>query len=175
MRPSTIALLVGVLGMSAVATPQNQDSVSPETQVERKYDRFQNETTISVENDLPEAKATDTDLIWSVKLIVEHPCKGDVEQCSGNELGISFLFINRIWRFQNASITFLVDGTPAPATKVIYNGSVLSAYQLMESVSTIIPLTTFRKIATAKSVEVQIGTTEFALSDKSLDAFRAIS
>jgi hypothetical protein len=122
--------------------------------------------------------AADSVVIHSAKLIIEHSCKGDVEQCPGNDLGITgitFFFITRTWEFQSASIIFLVDGARVPATKVLHDGSVLNAYQLMEPVSAIIPLATLRRIAVARAVEVQIGTTEFALSDKSLAAFRAIS
>jgi len=177
MCPRTVTLLVGVLCVSAAASPQDQDSGSSGSQVNRKYDRFQDETTISVKKDLPEAEETDTVVIHSAKLIIEHTCKGDVAQCPpGTDFGITFFFINiRMSKFQNARITFRVDGARVPATKVLHDSSVLNAYQIMETVSAITPSATLRKIATVKAVEVQIGTTEFALSDESMAAFRAIS
>jgi hypothetical protein len=166
------------LCVSAAASPQDQDlGSSAGSQVNRKYDRFQDETTISVEKDLPEAEETDTVVIHSAKLIIEHTCKGDVAQCPpGTDFGITFFFINiRMSKFQNARITFLVDGARVPAMKVVHDSSVLNAYQIMETVSAITPSATLRQIAAAKAVEVQIGTTEFALSDESMAAFRAIS
>lgn len=169
-----IVLAVGFLGVQqapAQANPNGSDML----QVERDYDRFQRLTTFSLETDLPEAKACDDSRISSAALRTIHVCKGDVQSCQAIYIALTFRFITSEWTFQDARITLLVDGARVPLPSAKWDGAVLSAGSLRESIGPIVPATTFRKMANAKLIEVQIGSCEFAMNAGTVASFRAIS
>ena len=174
--PSLATVLVASFLGVPQARAQNQDKPNGSGfEVEREYDRFQRLTTFSVNAELPQAKACDDSEIDSAELTTIHVCKGDVQSCSAEYVAMTFRFITSTWIFQDARIILLVYGARVPMPPAKWDGRVLSAGGLRESIGPIVPVALFRKMARAKAIEVQIGSCEFAVSATALASFQAIN
>lgn len=154
---------------------QGQDNGSETSaEVAKSFDRFQGLTTLQSNSSLRQVNEKYSNLIFSdSSLSTYFLCKGDADGCSTTSVTLRFEFQSRMFLFQDASIIFLIDGAPLKVPEPRRLSSVLGP-RMSELMSIDVPIATFRKIAQARTAEVQIGTIDFALTESNIGALKAV-
>lgn len=103
-------------------------------------------------------------------------CPGNVDSCSPSMVTLDFHSYTRQWIFMTAhSVILLIDGARESLGAGEWNGLVLGANFLDETIAVAIPTDLFVKIANARTVDVQINGFEFSLKDKNFAALKQLA
>jgi hypothetical protein len=195
-RFSKLLMLFGLLAFAGVGTGAQIGAPDP---VKTKFDRFKNETVISVEPHSPSSVSyTDGRLVEKISalrpsLVVDaigrvvgtaDPvavqalffCHGDAPSCASELVSLRFTATTRWWSFMSGprEAIALVDGVPLPTVEYHWNGSVISADELLEQMHFSLPAPLFNKLASGKKVEVLLGIYVMTLSADTLKDFRSL-
>jgi hypothetical protein len=147
-----------------------------------KFDKFKQKTTLMTERTAT-GKASLSDghdlafLVHRIEMVVGFSCDGEVSTCSPK--GVELLFVahtsNWVWNGSSKVTTLLIDNKPVDVGKADWDGTVVEADNLVEYLDTNIDRELLEKLSQAKTVEVQIGEIQFALTDANLDAIHSLS
>jgi hypothetical protein len=166
MKLATSALLLLLTAAASLA----------ETKV--TFDKFKN-TTHFITSETQTSKVTLSGgkdasiLIHRMGMVTAFGCQGQVESCI--PLGIELLFVAHTsdWVMNERNeVNFLIDGRPEAAGKASWDGQVLEAEDLVEYNDVFVSQTLLARLASARSVDVQIGAFEFSLTDTNLSSLR---
>lgn len=132
--------------------------------VEEKYDRFNNATLRHVETplhiELPSYFRGDLNPLYysQTYLSLWHGCHGQTAECAGEPVLVSFNFCTSEWVFRDAKVNLIADGERIVLPVPKWAGDVIEARNLSETLDVQIESRQFKKLASAKIIEVQIGT-----------------
>lgn len=138
-------------------------------QVDKKYDRFKDETTLKLRPQrVLETAAPQEELDLSVEAshVGEQPAR---------PAEIAFLFISTSekWRyFEEAEILFVIDGKHLEAGKAYATDTSSDGRSIKEKLKLTLPVEKFEEIISSKKVEMKIGPTYLQLEEKHLLALR---
>ena len=137
-------------------------------EIEIKFDRFTNKTTVSspVANQLVSRADTALTPNWFATYTGKKP----TELLSG--MALTFWKINKSWEYlQCHSAAMLADGLPFPLAKSTHSGTVGRGY-VVERIKVPFTLANVKKLSEAKLVEFKICNTEGRFSEDDLQDLR---
>jgi hypothetical protein len=103
-------------------------------------------------------------------------CGGRVYMCTPAAVELLFVVRTTSRLFQNArTVRFLIDGNPVYAGKAEWDGTVMDADDLRETLDMNISPELLARLAKAKVVEVQTGIFQFSLTEKNFLALQDIA
>lgn len=134
--------------------------------VERKFDRFKNVTTVGIDS----VEAPETSLKISSYFVVKG---ATVTVPHTVQIGVTSK--TEDWQYLTShSLNLIVDGEPMSLGEMSHDGSVGSGY-VLEFMWVSIPVAKFRKIANAAKVEAQLFSTEFVFPDEVLKGMKEMA
>lgn len=137
----------------------------PQGELKTKYDRFRNETTVSIGPDYVDMRSP-----GRLEAAAYINYKGDTPTPEGLIIGLAFYSSSSNWRFiDNDHLFALVDGERLDLGKPITKDSKLGRrVGVDESLSFSLTREDLHKLTQASKVEMQLGRVEFRLKDKFL-------
>jgi hypothetical protein len=169
MKRAAVALLILLVPLFSVA------------QTKTVFDKFKNLTHISTEEtqtgNVTYGGGKDASLmIPRMGMIVGFRCPGQAQHCKPSIIEVLFTAYTSDWTMNgNNHAIFLIDGKPLSAGHAEWDGQVIDVDSLMEFNDLNIGPVLFRRLAGAKSIDVQIGSFEFSLTDANLAAIKDIA
>lgn len=174
MKRAAIALLF--LIASAISTAQTETD-----QTKIIFDKFKNLTHLTTlettaRNVTYDGGKDASNLVRRMGMIVHFNCPGRAQSCKPAIVELLFVGYTSDWIMNgNNRAIFLIDGKAASGGHVDWDGHVIEADSLLEDNDLNISLPLLKRLAGAKSVDVQIGEFEFSLSDENLAAIKDIA
>lgn len=169
MKQAAIALLFLLAPVPAAA------------QTKVTFDKFKNLTHISTE-ETQAGNVTFDDgkdaslLISRTGMVVAFRCPGRAQVCKPSIVELLFIGYTSDWVMNgNLRVILLIDGKAVPAGRAEWDGEVIEADSLMEDNDLNISLALLKRMAAAKSIDVQIGEFEFSLTGANLAAIKDIA
>jgi len=168
MKRAAVALLFLLVPISSTA------------QAKVVFDKFKNVTHISTEQtqtgDVTYNGGKDASrMIRSMEMIVAFRCPGQAQRCKPSIIEVLFTAYTSDWTMNgNNQAIFLIDGKPSSTIRSEWDGQVIEADSFVEFNDLNVGPALFRRLAGAKSIDVQIGSFEFSLTDANLAALRDI-
>ena len=176
MKSMLVLAFLCLLCAASSATSQPQESSSAcaglVKQVERKYDRFKDQTTTTLKPIRLLQKESPRE---ELSLSVESTTKGEGQ---GRPKEVVLLFTSEAtrWRYyEEADAAFVVDGKRIEAGKAYATDTLPGSRLIREKLKLTLPFEKFREIVGGKRVEMKLGPTELQLSAESLSSIRAFA
>ena len=150
-------------------------------QAKATFDKFKNVTYFKTEetqagNVTYDGGKDGSLLVRRTGMIVAFNCQGQVQHCRPSIIELLFIGYTSDWIMNgNNVVNLLIDDKPASAGKAEWDGQVLEVDNLVEYNDTNISLALFKRLAGAKSVDVQVAGFEFSLTDANLAAIRDLA
>lgn len=142
-----------------------------QSDIKTEYDRFRDETTISTGRRSIDTKST---LILKVEAYCIH--KGQTK-ASPEVMGLTFYSTSSHWKFlRNNTLNAVVDGERIQFGEAAAKDSRLARYSgVNEVLDYELTPEQLRKLANATSIEMQLGSVEFQLKDKFIQALKDLN
>lgn len=165
LRTSLVSVLAWAL-LSVLAIAQ----IAPE--IVENYDRFTDKTTVTVRSTPPIG-------IPTIDLEVAFVVSAKGKAISGATDFVMYLVSRNFeWKYlQCHGVVFIADGQRMSGLQTIHDGKVTTtggAMRVNETVAVILTKANAKQLAQAKSVEVQLCKTEFALAQAQIRAIRDV-
>jgi hypothetical protein len=165
-----VCLTACVVSTPAMAQGEQTDSTSQ--QIERKYDRFKDQTTVSLK---PQMISHVTRPREELSLSVEATYKGE-RPSRPKEVSLIFHSVaERYVYYDKADVVFIVDSRRVEAGTAYMMNAMPSPNLVKVKLKLTLPFDTFRQIAGGKEVELKLGSTELKLKEKDLASLRAFA
>jgi len=162
--------LMGV-GMTGGMTQEKRQEIA-EQLIEKKYDRFKDETTIKLK---PQKLREIAKPREELSLSVEATHKGE-RLVRPKEVMLIFNSVSENYIYHDeADVFFIIDGKRIEAGAAYAKDDLLSPNLIKKTLTATVPLETFLAIANGKAVEMKLGRAELRLSDNVISALRAFS
>lgn len=174
-----LLIRVGVCLMCVVAATalgQDKRTDSTEQQIEKKYDRFKDQTTVKLK---PQRILDSKSPRQVLEISVEATFKGEQPTQQDEEVNIIFTSsaIDKLYR-DPADLNFIIDGERVKGGPAIAGRPYLLEMPLApdlkaaQRIRSSISFSTLRKIANSKMVEIKLESTELTLDSTTLSNLR---
>jgi hypothetical protein len=162
--------------VAATALGQDKQTDSTGQLIERKYDRFKDETTVKLK---PQRILDSKSPRQVLEMSIEATFKGEQPKQQDEEVNIIFISsaTDKLYR-DPADLNFIIDGERVKGGPAIAGRPYLLEKPLSPDLKTgqrirsSISFTTLRKIASSKVVEIKLESTELTLDSTSLSNLR---
>jgi hypothetical protein len=161
--------LFSIGAVLAVAGGQTMPTDSTGGQIERKYDRFKDQTTLRLKPLLIRQIARPRE---ELSLSVEATYKGEQPERPKDVRLIFDSVAERYLYYDKADVFFIVDGKRIDAGTADMMNAFPSPNLVKVTLALPVPLDTFTEIANGKEVELKLGPTELRLLEKDIAALR---
>lgn len=168
----TLAVLFSVCVVLSVADGQNMPADSTSQQIERRYDRFKDQTTVRLKSLLIRQIARPRE---ELSLSVEATYKSEQPTRPKDVRLIFESAAGRYLYYDKAEAHFIVDGKRIDAGAAGMMNALPSPNLVKVTLALTLPFDTFVEIANGKGVELKLGPTELRLSEKDLASLRAFA
>ena len=169
MFAATMTLLVGVPRVGISQVFQGEPKVSRAPIVERSYDRFRDYTTTKIVVGPVGSGAEE------ISLVLYYFSAGKMVRPITGSGRVDFTFFSRSehWKFlKSQDMHFLTSNGRFSARRGAGDSEIHFGAGVSEMVSATIPFEDFRKVASSATVEIAVGTAEFALSAEQVGTLR---
>lgn len=140
-----------------------------EAEINDKYDRFQNITLVSTSKMLVRGKKR------SIRTNAEYNFEGKTQKKPKEILLYFYASANSpLFREDNLKLNFLVNNERIPLGEMKLADEEKTKTATKQTIAVKIPYDIFKQIANGKTVEFQIGTLEYKLTDIHLEAFKKL-
>jgi hypothetical protein len=137
-------------------------SALSQAEIEKKYDRFTQTTTVASKPIPPER--------GNPRLFLLATYPGEKPPANLTDVGFFFVSCSKDWEYLSCNSTnFLIDGKPYSPGAATHKGHVSSGDVLEYLIYPKATFSTIKKLAAATKVEVKICNTEFVLSAKGMN------
>ena len=170
MKLKTIlAILFSICAVLPVAQGQNMPADSTGGQIERKYDRFKDQTTVRLKALFIRQIARPRE---ELSLSVEAIYKGEQPERPKDVRLIFESVAERYLYYDKAEALFIVDGKRIDAGAADMMNAFPSPNLVKVTLALTLPFDTFIEITNGKKVELKLGPTELRLPEKDIAALR---
>jgi hypothetical protein len=167
-----LAVLFLVCAVLSRADGQSMPVDSTDQQIERRYDRFKDQTTVSLKSLLLRQIARPRE---ELSLSVEATYKSQ-QPARPKEMRLIFDSVAEHYLYYDkAEALFIVDGKRIDAGAAGMMNALPSPNLVKVTLALTLPFDTFVEIANAKGVELKLGPTELRLSEKDIASLRAFA
>lgn len=162
------AFLISALATTNGAAQDNKTIC--QQQVEKKYDKFKNETVATLKPQRVYEKASPKE---ELDLSVEVSYQGE-QSAQPKEVALLFASLAEKRRyFEEAEILFVIDGKRIEAGKAYATDTQPGGRSIKEKLRLVLPLEKLQEIISGKKVQMKLGSTEAQLEEAFLTTLRA--
>lgn len=168
----TLTILFSVCAVLSVADGQNLPAASIDQQIERRYDRFKDQTTVRLKALIIRQIAHPRE---ELSLSVEATYTGE-QRARPKDVRLIFDSVAERYLYYNkAEAHFIVDGKRLDAGAADMMNALPSPNRVKVTLALTLPFDTFVEIANRKEVELKLGPTELRLLEKDLASLRVFA
>jgi hypothetical protein len=173
MKRMLIVVCVCVLGVGLTrGMAQEKGKGTNESLIEKKYDRFKDETTVKLKPQKIREIAKPRE---ELSLSVEATHKGE-RAAQPKEVVLVFDSVSENYIYHRESeVAFIIDGKRMNAGTALQMGGFPTPNLERATLKLTLPFDKFSEIAKSKSVELRLGKTEMTLTESALAAMRAFA
>jgi hypothetical protein len=172
MKTKTILAVQFLVVITLSAMGQDRPAGITGPQIERKYDRFKDETTVKLN---PQQIQRISRPREELTLSVEATYKGE-RQVRPKDVNLIFgsMAEHNVYH-DEADVIFIIDGKRIKAGTAYMMTALPSPNLVKVTLKLTLPFDTFLEIANGKDVEMQLGQTELKLAEKDIASLRAFA